>query len=127
MSTARQGAPGDTRVCPHCRNTILESAAICPVCRHHLRVGTRTTAGTGAAAASFSPLRVESTIRHPDVGEGWEYSVLLTVRDERGEEVSRQVMGVGGLRPNEQRSFVLEVEVFTPAGTTVRAGPGAEG
>ena len=28
---------GATRTCPHCRATILESAIVCPGCRHHLR------------------------------------------------------------------------------------------
>jgi hypothetical protein len=121
MTTARQSAPGATRVCPHCRQTILESATVCPVCRHHLRVGTRTTAGTGAAAATLTPLRVEGTVRHPDVGEPWEYSLMVAVRNERGEEVSRHVVGVGSLNANESRTFELEVEVFTPSGRTVRA------
>jgi hypothetical protein len=120
MTTARQGAPGATRVCPHCRQTILESATVCPVCRHHLRVGTRTTAGTGTEAAAVSPLRVEATIQHPEVGEPWEYSVMVSVRDERGQEVSRHVVGVGAMQPNERRSFEVSVEVFMPAGTTVR-------
>ncbi len=65
-------------------------------------------------APSFSPLKVEGTIRHPAIGETWEYSVMLRVRNDRGEEVSRQVVGVGALQPTEQRTFTLEVEVFTP-------------
>jgi hypothetical protein len=64
---------------------------------------------------SFSPLRVEGTISHPDVGGPWEYSVLLVIQDENGRELGRQVVGVGGLWPGEQRTFVLEVDVFTPA------------
>jgi hypothetical protein len=112
MSTARQGAPGTTRSCPHCRATILESASICPACRHHLRFD------PGAAqrrVPSFSPLCVEGTIRHPAVGEPWEYSLVLSIRDERGEEVTRQVVSVGALRPEEQRTFTVAVEVFTAA------------
>ena len=127
MATARQGAPGATRVCPHCRQTILESATVCPVCRHHLRVGTRTTAGTGTEAAAVSPLRVEATIEHPEVGEPWEYSVMVSVRDERGQEVSRHVVGVGAMQPSERRSFEVSVEVFMPVGTTVRPVGGGGG
>lgn len=119
MSTTRQGAPGAMRVCPHCRANILESASICPVCQHHLRFD------PGAAKRSLPssvPLRVEGTIRHPPAGEPWEYSVLLTIRNERGEEIARQVVGVGALQPAEQRSFTLAVEVFAPA--DARPDPG---
>jgi hypothetical protein len=59
-------------------------------------------------------LRIEGTIRHPPHGEPWEYSVLLTVENERGEEVSRQVVGVGALQSTELRTFRLLVEVFAP-------------
>lgn len=64
---------------------------------------------------SFSALRVEGTVRHPPAGEAWEYTMLLTIRNDKGEEVVRQMVGVGALLPNEQRSFTLSVEVFTPA------------
>ena len=39
----------------------------------------------------------------------------LQIRDEKGDEITRQVLGVGALRPAEQRTFTLEVEVLTPA------------
>jgi hypothetical protein len=110
MSTARQQAgPGTTRTCPHCRATILESASVCPACRHHLRFDPGSAA---AAVPTFSPLRVEGTIKHPAVGETWEYSVLLTIRDDRGEEIARQVVGVGALHAHQQRTFTLAVDVF---------------
>lgn len=112
MSTTRQGAPGTTRTCPHCRATILESASSCPACKHRLRFD--ASAQQQKAAPSFSPLRVEGTLRHPADGGAWEYSVLLSIRNERGEEVARQIVGVGALRPSEQRTFTLSVEVFTP-------------
>ena len=119
MSATRQGAPGATRVCPHCRATILESASVCPVCQHHLRFD---PGSAKRAQPSFVPLRVEGTIRHPPAGEPWEYSVLLTIRNDRGEEIARQVVGVGALQPADQRSFTLAVEVFAPA--DARPGPG---
>jgi hypothetical protein len=107
------GAVGRTRVCPHCKATILESAPVCPQCRHHLRF-------VGAAAPpkpeGFSALRVEGTVQHPERGSDWEYSVVLAIRNERGEEISRQVVGVGALRPAESRTFSLSVEVMTPGG-----------
>ena len=111
MSAIAKGVPGATRTCPHCRTTILESAAVCPACKHHLRFE------PGAATRvqpSVSPLRVEGRIRHPEGGEAWEYSVVLSIRNERGEEIARQVVGVGAIGPSEERTFTLAVEVFTP-------------
>jgi hypothetical protein len=109
MTPVRQGAPGATRSCPHCRQTILESASVCPACRHHLRF----VGGEKARAEStFSPLRVEGTIRHPSESAAWEYSIVVSVLDESGAEISRHVAGVGVIKPFEQRSFTLGVEVF---------------
>ena len=121
MSTARQGAPGTTRTCPHCRAVILESASVCPSCRHHLRFDPGAAA---RAVPTLTPLRVEGTIRHPPVGEPWEYSVMLSIRNDRGEEITRQVVDVGALHPAEQRTFTLAVEVFAPPDPTAPAtGP----
>lgn len=111
MTPAWQSAPGATRSCPHCRQTILESASVCPACRHHLRF----VAGEERRAPStFSPLRVEGTILHPSDGGAWEYSIVVSVLDEAGSELSRHVAGVGVMRPSERRSFALGVEVFAP-------------
>jgi hypothetical protein len=96
-------------VCPHCRQTILESAAVCPSCRHHLRF---EPGRADEARPSVKPLVVEGTIQLPSGVEPGEYSVLLTIRNERGEEVSRHVAGVGIIQPAERRSFTLTVEVF---------------
>lgn len=117
MSGPRPATAGATRICPHCRVEILESASICPACRHHLRFhqGHRS-----ATVPSFIPLRVEGTIHHPEAGETWEYSVTLAVRNEKGEEISRQVVGVGAVPPMGGRTFALTVEVFAPDGR----GPG---
>jgi hypothetical protein len=105
---------GKTRSCPHCKATILESANICPACQRYLRYGTESHT---QAIPDLYPLNVAGTIRHPSAGEPWEYSVVLTVRNERGDEITRQVVGVGALQPSEQRTFNLSVEVFF-AGTT---------
>jgi hypothetical protein len=115
MSMVRQGAPGTTRTCPHCRTVILDSASVCPKCKHHLRFDPGAAA---RAAPSFTALRVEGAIRHPSAGEAWEYSVLLTIRNDRGEEIARQVVGVGALQGNEARTFTLAVDVFAPGGST---------
>jgi hypothetical protein len=116
MSSPRPGQAGATRTCPHCKATILESALVCPACRHHLRFE------PGAAAATapiITPLRVEGSIRHPAEGGAWEYCVVLSIRNDRGDEIGRQVVGVGAMQPNEERTFTLAVEV-TPA--TGKAG-----
>ena len=125
MSTARPGAPGSTRQCPHCRATVLESAAVCPACRHHLRFDPRLT--KQGAPPSFSPLKVEGTIRHPPNGGSWEYSVTVSIKNDRGEEVGRHVVGVGALQPGEGRSFSLAVEVFTPPEPTRPPNNGGSG
>ena len=112
MTPVRAGSPGATRTCPHCRQTILESASICPACRHHLRFVPGEE--EERAPASLSPLHVEGTIRHPREGEPWEYSIVVTVRDEKGAVVARHVMGVGVMRAMDERTFTLAVEMFTP-------------
>ncbi len=97
---------GKSRVCPHCRATILDSSSVCPACHRYLRF--EQTAAQ-RPVTTLSPMHVAGTIRHPDSGEAWEYSVVLSVRDESGAEISRQVVGVGALRPQEQRTFDLAV------------------
>jgi hypothetical protein len=59
-------------------------------------------------------LRVEGAIRHPETGQAWEYSVMISIRNNRGEEITRQVVGVGALQPGEERTFTFAVEVFAP-------------
>ncbi len=121
MSPVRQqGAPGATRVCPHCRQTILDSASVCPACRHHLRF---VEGEKPQAPASFSPLRVEGTIQHPRPGEVWEYSVLVSVLDDGGKEVARHIAGVGVMRASERRSFAVAVDVFVRDETATATAP----
>ena len=108
------GAVGRTRSCPHCKATILESAIVCPQCRHHLKHG--AAARPNDATSRFSALNVEGTLRHPERGGDWEYSVVLSIRNERGEEISRHVVGVGALRVAESRTFTIAVEVAAPGG-----------
>lgn len=94
---------------------ILQSTSVCPSCRKHLRFGT----GGDATVPAFSPLRVEGAIHHPEVGEAWEYAVMVSISNERGEEVTRQIVGVGAIQPGEQRKFTFSVEVFAPVGSPV--------
>jgi hypothetical protein len=107
MSSARPGTPGATRACPHCRETILESAGVCPACRHHLRFD--ALAGASQEPA-LKPLCIEGSIRHPADGEPWEYTVVVSIRNDRGEEIAHKLIGVGAMNPNEQCTFTLSVE-----------------
>ncbi|HJP58498.1 MAG TPA: hypothetical protein VJ865_00805, partial [Gemmatimonadaceae bacterium] len=80
------------------------------------------------AAPSFSPLRVEGTIKHPDAGEAWEYSVVISILDAHEREITRQIVSVGVLNPDEQRTFRLAVDVYTPSGEEAsreKSGAGA--
>jgi hypothetical protein len=107
---SKAAAVGATRACPHCKATILESSSVCPACKGHLRFD----AGASARTPNMQPLRVEASLRHPPGGSTWEYSMVLTIRNEEGKEVARQLVGVGALQPNEQRTFTLSVDVFAP-------------
>jgi len=115
----RAGEPGATRTCPHCREIILETAAVCPACRHHLRFEKPAAAPyekpAATAAEAITSLRVEGNIRNPPDGEVYEYSMVLTIRDERGKEIARRLVGVGAMQPEERRTFTLSVEM-TAAG-----------
>jgi hypothetical protein len=113
VSTVNQRTAGKTRSCPHCRATILESANVCPNCRHHLRSG---QSSAESVFPGFTALKVDGTIRPPAAGQAWEYSMVLSIRNERGEEVDRQIVGVGALLPSETRTFSVVVDVFTPGG-----------
>jgi len=123
MSVAsRPISTGKTRTCPHCKATILESLSICPGCMHHLRFDSEAAKRQVAAAPA---LRVEGIIRHPPLEEPLEYFVIIAVRNDRGEEVTRQVVNVGALQAAEKRTFTMSVEVLplqapiaTKSGTT---------
>jgi hypothetical protein len=117
MTAAGAGAAGATRACPHCRETILASADICPACNHKLRFGGPVS--ELATPAALTPLRVEGSFRNPAENGSWEYSMVLTIRNERGEEIARRLVGVGAMQPGEQRSFTLSVEM-NPGGKRTR-------
>jgi len=108
---SRSVTPGKTRTCPHCKATILESLSICPGCLHHLRFDSEAAKRQVAATPA---LRVEGVIRHPPLEEAWEYFVVIAIRNDRGEEVARQVVNVGALQGAEKRTFTLSVEMLPP-------------
>jgi hypothetical protein len=119
MTGVGHAPPGKERICPHCRATILQSASICPVCEHSLRFDPHVAK---ARVPSFSPLRVEGSVTHPKGGDAWEYSVILSVRNDKGEEISRESVAVGALHADERRTFVLTVEVSTPGEKKIAKG-----
>jgi len=106
MSSLRSGTPGATRVCPHCKATVLETAAICPGCRHHLRFNADATQGV---EEGYCALNVDGTVAHKVTTEPCEYFVVLDIRNERDEQVTRQVVGVGVLQPGEMRRLNVSV------------------
>jgi hypothetical protein len=124
MSGLRSGTPGATRVCPHCKATVLETAAICPGCRHHLRFN--ADASQAAADDDYCALSVDGSISHTIATEPCEYFVVLDITDERGDKVTRQVVGVGVLQASEKRNLHLSVGMRpVRAQSAVKAQPSA--
>ena len=65
------------------------------------------------AGAVVTPLRIEGCIRHPADGEPWEYTVVVSIWNDRGEEIARKLIGVGAMNADEQRTFTLSVEAVS--------------
>lgn len=106
---ARTGTAGKTRTCPHCKTIILESAPVCPACRHHLRFG---VAGAGPDAAPGEvAFRVEGSVAHPAGEPPREYSVVVALRNARGQEIARKVVGVGALEAGDALSLEVSLEL----------------
>jgi hypothetical protein len=83
---------------------------VCPACRHYLRFSVGADA---PQAPALTPLRIEGSIRHPADGEPWEYTVVVSIRNDNGEEIAHKLIGVGAMNPNEQRIFTLSVEAVS--------------
>jgi Zn finger protein HypA/HybF involved in hydrogenase expression len=113
IGTARSAThAGATRTCPHCRATILESAVVCPGCKHHLRFD--KDARPGGAAATRTAWQVEGTLDAERMDASTEFTILVVVRNERNEEVARQIVNVGALQGVERRTFTLSIETSEP-------------
>src|ERR1700728_2178556 len=110
MSVVRQGSLGATRICPHCKATVLQSANICPGCQHHLRFN---AANAEPQAVGLPAVRIEGSIHHPSPAEQCEYCVVVSITNERGERVARQVVGVGALQPGERHRYSFSVELIS--------------
>ena len=109
MNVARQSAVGATRVCPHCKATVLQSANICPGCQHHLRFNTVNAEPQNQAV---SAMRIEGSIHHTERGEQCEYCVVVAINNEQGEKIARHVVGVGALQPGERHQYSFSVELI---------------
>jgi hypothetical protein len=107
--SARPGTLGATRVCPHCRATVLQSASICPGCNHHLRFNAGSAEPESKA---ISAMRIEGSIHHPVRDETCEYCVVISITNERGEKVARQVVGVGALQAGERHKYTFSVDLI---------------
>lgn len=106
IGTARSpNQPQLTRVCPHCKATILASASVCPGCKGHLRFDK-----DGGTAVNKAAWQVEGTLAPEHRNAALEYSIVISVRNERNEEIARQVVNVGALQEAERRTFTLSVE-----------------
>ncbi len=104
---------GETRACPHCRTVILASAAVCPKCQHHLRFEP-SSPGAPKSAPTATAFHLEGTVRNDGPAPLREYMVVVTVRNEAGEVLGREVVNVGSIRAGDQRSVTLSVEYPLP-------------
>jgi hypothetical protein len=110
MAVGRPSTLGATRVCPHCKATVLQSAAKCPGCQHHLRFNTVGSAEPQVQA--IPAMRIEGSIQHPVRDEQCEYCVVIAISNERGEKIARHVVGVGALQPGEKHKYSFSVELM---------------
>jgi len=111
---------GEAWKCPHCGERILRSALTCPACRRHLRFD---AVGRQVARPMLCPLNVEGTIRHSGSAGASEYSVIIEVREDRGELISRRIVNVGALQPGQARRISLRVEMQAPEASASPAAP----
>jgi len=104
---------GEAWNCPHCGERILRSALACPACRRHLRFDAVTT-GRPVVRPTLCPLNVEGTIRHSGHAGLSEYSVIIEVREDRGDLITRRIVNVGAIEPGQARRITLRIEMQTP-------------
>jgi hypothetical protein len=115
MVVARAGTLGATRVCPHCKATVLQSANVCPGCQHHLRFN---SGNAEPQTEGMSAMRIEGSILHSGRDE-CEYCVVVSITNEQGEKITRQVVGVGALQPGEKHKYSFSVDLMPVRGVPV--------
>jgi hypothetical protein len=109
MSAVRPSSIGATRVCPHCKAVVLQSANICPSCQHHLRFN---TVNAEPQIKALSAMRIEGSIHHPERGQACEYCVVVAITNAQGERIARHVVGVGALQPGERHQYSFSVDLM---------------
>lgn len=92
---------------------ILASAAVCPKCQHHLRFEA-SSPGAPKSAPTATAFHLEGTVRNDGPAPLREYMVVVTVRNEAGEVLGREVVNVGSIKAGDQRSVTLSVEYPLP-------------
>jgi hypothetical protein len=113
---------GESWKCPHCGERILRSAVTCPACRRHLRFDA-VTSSRPVVRSTLCPLNVEGTIRHSADAAPSEYSVIIEVREDRGELIARRIVNVGSLQPGQARHITLRIEMPAPEPSASPATP----
>lgn len=108
-AAARPVSAGKTRLCPHCKAVVLESLSVCPGCQHHLRFDAEAMQRQEAALRA---LEVEGQIRPPRGAAPCEYSIVVTVRNAKGQQIARQLVAVGALQRDEHCTVELAVDVL---------------
>ena len=125
MSALRTGTAGATRTCPHCKATILESSAVCPACRGHLKFD---------APAVDAAQRVLLRRLHDDLDRLVEALVLLLHLGQQPDAVILRAhrpgqlqlgrlrrLGIGWFMGHDSSKFRITESVFR-FGADVRAG-----
>ena len=60
-------------------------------------------------------MRIDGSIQHAG-REQCEYCVVISITIEQGENLARQVVGVGALQPGERHKYSFSVEVVPARG-----------
>jgi hypothetical protein len=61
-------------------------------------------------------MRIDGIIHHPLRDESCEYCVVISITNERGEKIAREVVGVGALQPGERHKYSFSVDLIPARG-----------
>jgi len=64
----------------------------------------------GNSPAAKAAWQIEGTFVPEHVDQTTQYTILVSVRDERNEEIARHVVNVGSVQGAERRTFTLSIE-----------------
>jgi hypothetical protein len=103
----------------HCKETILESASVCPACKHHVRfagAGGTARPAPEADATLTAPAHRRAASASRRMSARGNTRIVVSIRNEAGKEIGRKLIGVGAMAPDELRTFNLSVEVVPRQG-----------